>query len=411
MRFFADLHIHSRYSIACSRDLTPENLCRWAQLKGISVIGTGDFTHPLWLAELREKLQDVDGNLYTLRNDLHPSQVPPSCRGQVRFLLSGEISCIYKKAGRTRKVHALVMVPDFVAARHLTRLLAGVGSVTADGRPILKLDVKHLLEMVLEISSEAMLVPAHAWTPHFSLLGALSGFNSLEECFDELTPHIYALETGLSSDPAMNWRVPTLDHIRLISCSDAHSPAKLGREATIFDTQVTYAGIIGAIRTGSGLAGTVEYLPEKGKYHHDGHRPCGIRLTPRETIAHGFRCPGCGNKITMGVLHRVEQLADRPEGFVRTNAAPFYPVIPLQELIAETISMGAGCRRVQRIYDDLLAKLGTELDILLKAGREEIAGGSSERIAEAIDRVRAGSIRIEPGYDGKFGSIRILDGC
>ncbi len=408
LTFFADLHIHSRYSIACSRDLRPENLCRWGQLKGLSVIGTGDFTHPQWLAELREKLEEDNGNLLALKRELLPDNVPPSCHGQVRFLLSAEISCIYKKAGRTRKVHALVFAPDFPAALRLNKALAAIGSIISDGRPILKLNVKTLLEMVLEASPDAMLVPAHVWTPHFSVLGATSAFNSLEECFEELTPHIYALETGLSSNPAMNWRLSQLDAIRLISNSDAHSSSKLAREATIFDTDISYGGIMGAIKSGNGLCGTIEYLPEKGKYHSDGHRCCNLRLTPQETIAHGFRCPACGKKVTLGVLHRVEELADRPEGFKPTDAAPFYSAIPLQELIAETLQIGAGSKRVERMYFSMLENLGNELAILLEKDLLDIAGAASAQIAEAIGRVREGSIRIEPGYDGKFGSIRIL---
>lgn len=407
MRFYADLHIHSPYSIACSRDLAPETLCRWGQLKGITVIGSGDFTHPLWLEELREKLEEDEGGLLALKKQLQPAAVPSSCRAPVRFLLSAEISCVYKKGGKTRKVHALVFVPCFAAARQLAVRLAKIGSITSDGRPILKLDAKHLLEMVLEISPTAMLVPAHVWTPHFSVLGAFSAFNSLEECFEELTPHIYAVETGLSSDPAMNWRLSALDRVRLISNSDAHSPAKLGREATIFDADLSYGGIMTAIKTGDGLCGTVEYLPEKGKYHSDGHRSCGLRLTPQETITHGFRCPACGKKITVGVLHRVEELADRPQGFRPPGAPPFHSAIPLQELIAETLKIGAGSKRVERIYFEMLEKLGNELAILLEKGLEEIAGASSGQIADAISRVREGKIRIEPGYDGKFGSIRI----
>lgn len=408
MRFYADLHIHSPYSIACSRDLSPETLWRWGQLKGISVIGSGDFTHPLWLGELERKLVEVEGGLLALRKGLQTADVPSSCRAPVRFLLSAEISCVYRKGGKTRKVHALVFVPGFTEARELATRLAEIGSITSDGRPILKLDAKHLLEMVLEVSPQAMLVPAHVWTPHFSVLGAFSAFSSLEECFEELTSHIYAVETGLSSDPAMNWRLSALDRVRLISNSDAHSPAKLGREATIFDTELSYGSIMESIKTGDGLCGTVEYLPEKGKYHSDGHRSCGISLSPRETIAHGFRCPACGKKVTVGVLHRVEELADRPEGFQRPGASPFYRVIPLQELIAETLGSGAGTKRVARIYLGMLEKLGNELAILLEKKYEEVAGASSIEIADAVVGVREGKIRIEPGYDGKFGSIRIV---
>lgn len=408
MQFIADLHIHSRYSRACSRDLTPENLCRWGQLKGINVIGTGDFTHPLWMQELQEKLEPADNNLLILKKSLRPDNVPQSCRGEVNFLLSTEISCIYKKDGKTRKVHALVFVPDFASALRLNSALAKIGNIKSDGRPILGLDARKLLEMVLDISPTAMLVPAHAWTPHFSVFGAVSGFDSLEECFGDLTPHIYAIETGLSSDPAMNWRLSALDRITLISNSDAHSPAKLGREATIFDTEMSYNGIMEAIKSGKGLSGTIEFFPEEGKYHSDGHRECGMRLTPQETVQHDYRCPSCGKKVTVGVLHRVGKLADRPEGFKPPGSPSYYSIIPLQEVIAETLKVGPASKRVQQMYFGMLEKLGNEFSILLKIPSAEIAAAASPQIADAIDRMRTGNIRIEPGYDGEFGTIRIF---
>lgn len=408
MQFIADLHIHSRYSRACSRDLTPENLCRWGQLKGINVIGTGDFTHPLWVEELQEKLEPADNNLLILKKGLWPDNVPQSCRGEVNFLLSTEISCIYKKDGKTRKVHALVFVPDFASALRLNSALAKIGNIRSDGRPILGLDARKLLEMVLYVSPTAMLVPAHAWTPHFSVFGSVSGFDSLEECFGDLTHHIYAIETGLSSDPAMNWRLSALDRITLISNSDAHSPAKLGREATIFDTEMSYNGIMEAIKSGKGLSGTIEFFPEEGKYHSDGHRECGMRLTPQETVQHDYRCPSCGKKVTVGVLHRVGKLADRPEGFKPPGSPSYHSIIPLQEVIAETLKVGPASKRVQQMYFNMLEKLGNEFSILLKIPTAEIAAAASPQIADAIDRMRTGNIRIEPGYDGEFGTIRIF---
>jgi len=408
MQFIADLHIHSRYSRACSRELTPENLYRWGQLKGINVIGTGDFTHPLWMEELQEKLEPADNNLLILKKGLRPDNVPQSCRGEVNFLLSTEISCIYKKDGKTRKVHALVFVPDFASALRLNSALAKIGNIRSDGRPILGLDAGKLLEMVLDVSPTAMLVPAHAWTPHFSVFGAVSGFDSLEECFGDLTPHIYAIETGLSSDPPMNWRLSALDRITLISNSDAHSPAKLGREATIFDTELSYNGIMEAIKSGKGLSGTIEFFPEEGKYHSDGHRECGMRLTPQETVQHDYRCPSCGKKVTVGVLHRVGKLADRPEGFKPPGSPSYYSIIPLQEVIAETLKVGPASKKVQQMYFGMLEKLGNEFSILLKIPTAEIAAAASPQIADAIDRMRTGNIRIEPGYDGEFGTIRIF---
>ena len=407
MRFIADLHIHSRYSRACSRDLTPENLQRWGELKGIRVIGTGDITHPLWLGELREKLEPSEGSLLTLKKGLRTDDVPDSCRADVSFLLSGEISCIFKRGGKTRKVHALVFLPDFAAVERLRSALGRLGNLASDGRPILGLDVKQLLQMVLDASSEATLVPAHAWTPHFSLFGASSGFDSLEDCFEELTPHIHAIETGLSSDPSMNWRLSHLDRITLISNSDAHSPAKLGREANIFATDITYQAIMEGIRTKKGFMGTIEFFPEEGKYHHDGHRTCGARLAPRETIGHDNLCPSCGKRVTIGVLHRIEALADAPDGRRPECAPPFYSVIPLAEIIGKVLKVGVSSKKVQQCYFDLLGKLGNEFTILLETPVEDIARAGFPHLGEAIRRIRAGKIRISPGFDGQFGEIEI----
>ncbi|HEY6871574.1 MAG TPA: endonuclease Q family protein [Geobacteraceae bacterium] len=409
MSFIADLHIHSRYSRACSRDLTPENLWRWGQLKGIRVIGTGDITHPLWLAELTEKLVPAEKGLFTLKSGLRADNVPASCRADVSFLLSGEISCIYSKGGKTRKVHALVFLPDFAAAGRLQESLAKIGNIRSDGRPILGLDVKRLLRIVLDISPDAMLVPAHAWTPHFSVFGAASGFDSLEECFEELTPHIHAIETGLSSDPPMNWRLSMLDRITLISNSDAHSPAKLGREANIFATGISYGEIRDAIATRKGFAGTIEFFPEEGKYHSDGHRSCGIRLSPGETLARDYLCPACGKKVTVGVLHRVEKLADRPSGAHPAGAPLFRSVIPLAEIIAETLRVGVAGKKVERAYVDLLEKVGSELSILMDAPAERIARAGYPLVGEALRRMRAGNVRVTPGFDGEYGRIRALE--
>ena len=408
MEFIADLHIHSRYSISTSRELTPENLWRWGQLKGIRVIGTGDCTHPGWLSELETKLATSDSGLLTLRDPPRDAGVPASCRSQVSFLLSGEISCIYRKAGRTRKVHCLVYLPDFAAARRLNAKLSRIGNLASDGRPILKLDAKDLLQMVLEASPNALLIPAHAWTPHFSVFGAVSGFDSLTECFDELTPQIHALETGLSSDPAMNWRLSALDGITLVSNSDAHSPAKLGREATVFDTELSYPGIYAGIAGGGGVVSTIEFFPEQGKYHADGHRGCGVRLSPQETMACGYRCPVCGGKLTVGVLHRVELLADRASGARPAGAAPFRSVIPLLDLIGGALRVGTGSKRVQALYFELLRRVGNEFHILLEAPLEAIGASSSPLIARAIGEMRLGEVEIEPGYDGKYGTISVM---
>ncbi|MBJ6800715.1 endonuclease Q family protein [Geomonas propionica] len=407
MRFTADLHIHSRFSRATSRDLDLQQLWRWAQLKGIRVVGTGDCTHPEWLAELERELVPAEAGLLRLRREPPPDQVPASCRAPVSFLISGEISCIYRKGGRTRKVHCLILLPDFAAAHRLNLQLARIGSLASDGRPILKLDAKDLLAMVLDASPRALLVPAHAWTPHYSIFGACSGFASLSECFDELAPHIHAIETGLSSDPAMNWRLSGLDGVTLISNSDAHSAAKLGREATIFDTELCYDGIHQAIAGGKGVAGTIEFFPEQGKYHADGHRCCGIRFSPEETIAHDYRCPVCGRKLTVGVLHRVELLADRPTGARPALAPPFWSVIPLIDLIGGALRVGSSSKKAETLYFELLQEQGNEFHILLEAPLQKIAARSSATLAAGIARMRAGEVEIEPGYDGKFGTVSV----
>ncbi len=409
MRFVADLHIHSKYSRATSREMSPESIWKWAQLKGVTVVGTGDFTHPEWLKELQEKLEPAGNGLYTLKEGLRCVDVPDSCRAEPFFLLSAEISCIYSKGGRTRKVHSIVFMPDFAGAARLNAVLSGIGNLSADGRPILGLDAKELLRMVMDASPEAVLVPAHAWTPHFSVFGAMSGFDSLEECFEELTPHIHAIETGLSSDPRMNWRLSGLDRVTLISNSDAHSPAKIGREANIFDTDLSYHAVMEAIRTKKGLTGTIEFFPEEGKYHYDGHRLCGVSLSPRETIRHGYLCPVCGRRVTVGVMHRVEELADRDEGFTPPGSPGYHPVIPLPEIIAEALKVGVGSKRVQNEYLKVLSSIGNEFTVLLEAPLEDIGKAGSALLMEAVSRMRSGRVHIAPGFDGEYGRIRIFE--
>ncbi len=409
MRFVADLHIHSKYSRATSREMSPESIWKWAQLKGVTVVGTGDFTHPEWLKELQEKLEPAGNGLYRLKEGLRSVDVPDSCRAEPFFLLSAEISCIYSKGGRTRKVHSIVFMPDFAGAARLNAVLSGIGNLSADGRPILGLDAKELLRIVMDASPEAMLVPAHAWTPHFSVFGAMSGFDSLEECFEELTPHIHAIETGLSSDPRMNWRLSGLDRVTLVSNSDAHSPAKIGREANIFDTDLSYHAVMEAIRTKEGLTGTIEFFPEEGKYHYDGHRLCGVSLSPRETIRHGYLCPVCGRRVTVGVMHRVEELADRDEGFTPPGSPGYHPVIPLPEIIAEALKVGVGSKRVQNEYLKVLSSIGNEFTVLLEAPLEDIGRAGSALLMEAVSRMRSGRVHIAPGFDGEYGRIRIFE--
>ncbi len=389
--------------------MSPESIWRWAQLKGIAVIGTGDFTHPGWSKELQEKLEPCGNGLFRLREKFGKADVPESCRADVSFLLSAEISCIFSRNGRTRKVHALIFAPDFSVTARISAALSKIGRLESDGRPILGLDARDLLEIVVDSSSEAMFVPAHAWTPHFSVFGAASGFDSLDECFGDLTPHIHAIETGLSSDPPMNWRLSALDGITLISNSDAHSPAKIGREANMFETEVAYAPIIDAIRTRKGFAGTIEFFPEEGKYHNDGHRACEVSLSPKETIRENYRCPVCGKKVTVGVMHRVELLSDREDGFRPGGFPPFVSIIPLQEILAETLSVGVNSKKVAGAYMTLLERIGNEFRILMDAPPGEIEEAGSTRLAEAIGRVRSGKVHIAPGYDGEYGRIKIFE--
>ncbi len=407
MRFIADLHIHSHYSIATSRDMVPEALWKWAQLKGVTVIATGDATHPAWFRELGRKLDPLGNGLFALRGDLGEGVIPRSCAAEVFFLLSAEISCIFTRKGKTRKVHCIILFDDMESVLSLQGRLSKIGNISSDGRPILGLDAKRLLAMVVEDCPRALFIPAHVWTPHFSVLGSASGFDSLEECFEELTPHVHAFETGLSSDPPMNWRVPALDGLNLVSNSDAHSPQKIGREANIFDTDLSFEGIARAIKTREGLEATIEFFPQEGKYHYDGHRPCKARMTPRESADAGHRCPVCGRKVTLGVLNRVEALADRRAGFRPQGAKPFTSLIPLREIIADTLRAGAQTKKVDKAYFELLEKLGPELTILMDLPLAEITSTGHPDIAEAIARVRSGDVTIEPGYDGEYGRITI----
>lgn len=388
--------------------MSPESIWRWAQLKGISVIGTGDFTHPEWFKELSEKLEPEGNGLYTLKNEYRADDPPSSCISGVDFMLTAEISCIYSKNGKTRKIHSIIMAPDLKSAGRINTALSKIGNLKADGRPILGLDARELLRIVLDSSPEAMLIPAHAWTPHFSVFGAVSGFDSLEECFEELAPNIYAIETGLSSDPPMNWRLSALDNITLISNSDAHSPAKIGREANIFETEITYKGITNAIRTRNGFEGTIEFFPEEGKYHYDGHRSCNVSLPPDETIRQNFLCPVCSKKVTIGVLHRVERLADRGYGFKPADAKDYCSIIPLPEIIAETLKVGVNSKKVVNEYMNLLGKLGSEFSILMDLPLDEIEKAGSPVIREAIARMRSGEVSIAPGFDGEFGKVKIF---
>ena len=409
MKTIADLHIHSRFSMATSKEGTPENLDFWARKKGISLIGTGDFTHPVWREELKERLVSEGNGLYRLRDEYVKEESRKFPGEGTRFVVSGEISSIYKKNGKTRKVHNVILLPSLEAADAMAQRLEKIGNIHSDGRPILGLDSHDLLEMMMDVCPEGILIPAHIWTPHFSVLGAKSGFDSVEECFEELAPYIHALETGLSSDPAMNWRISKLDRYQLVSNSDAHSPSKLGREANLLDIDCSYEGLYRAIQTGEGLEGTVEFFPEEGKYHFDGHRKCGVSLSPVEAERLGGICPVCGKKLTMGVDHRVEQLADRAEGFVKKDGKKYESLVPLPEVISACMGYSTASKKVQGCFEQLIQTLGTEFDILRNVPSEDIKSCAGERIAEGIENVRTGNVKRIPGYDGEYGKIELFD--
>lgn len=414
MKLVADLHIHSHFSRATSRDLDLEHLHVVAQEKGVDIVGTGDFTHPGWLAELRDKLVPDGDGLYRLRDEMAEKMdqsVPAACRRPVRFLLTVEISSIYKKDGAVRKVHNLVLCPDFDAAARLNARLSRVGNLGSDGRPILGLDCRDLLEMVLESDPRSYLIPAHIWTPHFSVFGSMSGFDRIEDCFGDLTRHIFALETGLSSDPSMNWRLSALDRYTLVSNSDAHSPAKLAREANLLDIEPSFSALRQALESGDPrrFLGTVEFYPEEGKYHLDGHRQCRVRLTPEERAQLGGKCPVCGEAVTVGVLSRVEELADRAPGERPERAAAYENLVPLPEVLGEVLDVGAGAQSVQRMWSGLLGRMGSELYILREAPLEELRRQSTELVTEAVRRVRQGELHIAAGYDGEYGTVKIFE--
>jgi len=414
MKFIADFHIHSKYSRATAKNLDLENLYIAAQLKGINVIGTGDFTHPGWFNEIESKLTPAEDGLFKLREDIAAplnKVIPPACQMDVRFMLTTEISNIYKKNGKTRKNHNLVFIPDLSLAAAFNNKLEKIGNIHSDGRPILGLDARHLLDIVLETSEKNFLVPAHIWTPWFSLLGSKSGFDTLEECFEDLTPHIFAVETGLSSDPPMNWRIKFLDGLTLISNSDAHSPGKLGREANLFNTELTFKHIRQAMEKGDPkrFLGTLEFFPEEGKYHLDGHRKCQVRSWPQDTMMKDGICPVCHKPMTLGVLYRVEALADREEGCLPEKRNGFQNIIPLREILSELLGVGPNTKKVSYHYDRMLNQLGPELAILNTLEIDQIETLELPYLGEAIQRVRQNDVKLDPGYDGEFGKLILFN--
>ncbi len=400
MKFIADLHLHSKYSRATSQDMEVKNLAVWARRKGIKLLGTGDFTHPLYLLDLKSRLKSTDNGLFVLKDE------PDG----VQFMLTAEVSNMYSQGGKSRRVHTLIFAPSFEVVEQINARLGKYGKIASDGRPIFGFSAKDLLKMILDISPECLIIPAHAWTPWFSVFGANSGFNSIQECYEEESRHIRAIETGLSSDPEMNWRLSALDDITLISNSDAHSPGKIGREANTFNCDLSYRAVTDCIRQKDPrrMLFTIEFFPEEGKYHYDGHRSCGVLLSPKETRKCKSLCPVCGKRLTVGVMNRVEELADRPEGYVPQKAIPALRTVPLDEIIANALGVGSNATSVEREYLRLVEKGGSEFDILLELSPEELGSFIPPRILEGILRVREGRLQITPGHDGVFGKIEIF---
>ncbi len=400
MKFVGDFHLHSKYSRATSPNMDLENLDKWAKIKGIRVLGTGDFTHPEWFKNLKEKLEPAETGLFKLKNS----------NSQTRFILTSEISCIYSKKEKVRKIHIIVFSPSFEIVEKINTHLGWIGNLKADGRPILGLDAKELAKIVLNASEECLIIPAHLMTPWFSLFGSKSGFDSLEDCFEEYSKYIYAGETGLSADPKMLWRMPDCQRITLISNSDSHSPQKIGREANVFDTEISYPAIAQAIKSKDPqkFLYTIEFFPEEGKYHHDGHRFCKINLNPQESKKYTNICPKCKKPLTIGVLNRVEELANMPENFKPKGAIPFKSLIPLSEIIADVLGVLPGTKKVETEYKNLIENLGNELEILLNTSKQSLEKITLPEIAEGILRVREGKVYIEPGYDGVYGKIKIF---
>jgi uncharacterized protein (TIGR00375 family) len=401
LRIIADFHLHSAYSRATSRDMHLPEIARWGRLKGLSLLGTGDFTHPAYFQEIRSQLDETGKGLLRLKGGKADDPL---------FILTAETSHIYTQGGKGRRIHMMIFAPGLAAAEKINLRLGALGNVKSDGRPIFGFSAKDLVKVVLDIEPACLLVPAHVWTPWFSVFGSQSGFGSLEECFEEETAHIFAIETGLSSDPAMNWRWAALDNLTLISNSDAHSPAKIGREANIFETELSYPAVIEAIKQKdpARFPATIEFFPEEGKYHYDGHRSCRVCFSPEQSREENDCCPVCGKKVVIGVMHRVEELADRPPGFRPPGAISAIHLVPLEEIIAAGYGLGIGSKRVRREYLNLLERGGAELEILLDKSAAELTSFMDSRLVEGILRVRQGLVTVNAGYDGVYGRVNLF---
>ena len=401
MTYVADLHLHSPYAMGTSSRLSFESLAHWARRKGIHLLASADFTHPAWFEETRSKLHDDGDGLFTYDG--------------VRFVLGTELSCVAPQGGRSRRVHVLAFAPGIDAVSRINARLADYGRLDADGRPVLRMTPRDLLLLLLDVDPRCLLIPAHAWTPWYGIYGSKSGFDSLEECFGDAAGHVHAIETGLSSDPAMNWQVSELDSRSIVSFSDAHSPQKMGREMTVFGGELSYDGLADALRS-QRIEYTVEFYPEEGKYHHSGHRKCGVSLSPREVAVNGPRCPVCGRPLTLGVLQRVEELGtvdanagQGRDGLVRSDSGrpPFRNLVGLAEILSQALGVGVNTKTVRACYDRLVGEIGNELAVLVNASLDDVERIAGDRVAEGVGRVRNGDLTIEPGYDGRYGSVRI----
>lgn len=402
MKIIADFHVHSAYSRATSKEMHLKTMAYWAGLKGINLLGTGDFTHPTYFEEIKKDLEETGQGLLKPKGDDSPA---------VQFILTAETSHIYTQAGKGRRVHMMIFAPSIRSIEKINLHLGRIGNIHSDGRPIFGFSAKDLVKIALDIDPECLVVPAHAWTPWFSVFGSHSGFDRLEECFEEQTPHIFAIETGLSSDPSMNWRWSALDRISLISNSDAHSPAKIGREANLFQCEMTFKSIVQTIKgkNPKHFLATIEFFPEEGKYHFDGHRTCGICYSPSQTREKDYLCPVCGKPLVVGVMHRVEALADRPIGWTPQGAIPAFHLVPLEEILAEVFEVGVQSRRIRKEYLRLVERGGSEIQILLDLPEEALRSFMEDRLVEGIMRVRQGRIGVKPGYDGVYGQVKLFE--
>ncbi len=403
MEIISDFHIHSRYAMACSPSITIQGLAHAAQEKGIKLLSTGDFTHPSWLSEIKENLAEYKDGIYTLKGN----------KSSTMFVLGVEVCTIFSKDGRTRKIHNCILVPSIAVAEQVNDVLSRRGPLDFDGRPVFNMHASELVEILMEIDKSILVFPAHIWTPYFGAMGSMSGFDSIKDAYADQAKHIHAFEMGLSSDSVMNWLLSELDNLTFLSNSDAHSLHKLGRESNVFEIsqdKLSYKEITDAIvkKDPGRIKLNIEFYPEEGKYHFDGHRHCNISLSPKEAKKYNNMCPVCGRKLTIGVMHRVDALADRPDGYRPKNAIPYIHSVPLREVIAYVLKKNENSMAVQEMLSKVVLEFGSEFNILINEDISKLEGVDKE-LGNAIDRIRKENVHLIPGYDGVFGVVDILD--